>query len=147
MGSGCYYTQWTMKRTIGNITEEMKQPSKPYENLSQHAVRHTEVNALKAMVPKLDPTTKDPHGSEEVGDGYTLLHARDENKKQIDSPAGAVIRAYMQCETGLALGNWVPQVHQWAQLHLPTLQIARSAWKEKLKPLNKVWMSWNVKVC
>ena len=39
-----------------------------------------------------------------------------------------------------------PHVVRWAHLRLPNGQIARSAWKESLKPLTKLRMSRNVKV-
>jgi hypothetical protein len=55
VGPGGYYTQWTMERTIGNLGEEIKQPSNPYANLSQHGIHHSQVNALKAMIPALEP--------------------------------------------------------------------------------------------
>ena len=42
--------------------------------------------------------------------------------------------------------RWSPEVVRWAQLRLPNGQVARSAWKEKLKPLEKVRMARNVKV-
>jgi hypothetical protein len=146
LGPGCYYTQWTMERTIGNITEEIKQPSKPYANLAQRAVRRNQVNALKAMIPALDPQENEPRGSEEVADGYTLLRARDENMQKIGGPNGAAIRHYMQQELEDVRDNWTPRVRRWARLRLPTGQIARSAWKEKAKPLEKVRISRNVKV-
>ncbi|KAI1795269.1 hypothetical protein LXA43DRAFT_874110, partial [Ganoderma leucocontextum] len=37
------------------------------------------------------------------------------------------------------------KVRKWARLRLPNSQIARSAWKETLKPLDKLRMSRNVK--
>jgi hypothetical protein len=50
-----YYTQWTMERTIGNLREEIRQPSNPYANLSQCGIRRSQVNALKAIMPDPDP--------------------------------------------------------------------------------------------
>jgi hypothetical protein len=91
MGPGCYCTQWKMEWMISNITEEIKQPSKPYMNLTQQAICCTQVNALKAMIPELNPQMKDPCGSEDIGDGYLLLHARDDHIRKIDGPAGEVI--------------------------------------------------------
>jgi len=32
------YAQWTMERTIGNLGQEIQQPSKPYENLAKEGV-------------------------------------------------------------------------------------------------------------
>ncbi|KAG2335234.1 hypothetical protein BDR05DRAFT_858792, partial [Suillus weaverae] len=48
------YSQWTMERTIGNLGQEIRQPSNPYVNLSREGVRRCQVNALKAMVPNLE---------------------------------------------------------------------------------------------
>ena len=62
-------------------------------------------------------------------------------------PTSAVaVRQYMQQATGEDATHWVPQVSHWARLRLPTGQIARSTWKEKLKPVEKVRMSCNIRV-
>ena len=34
IGPGICYSQWTMERSIGNLTEEIRQDSTPYTNLS-----------------------------------------------------------------------------------------------------------------
>ena len=83
LGPPCYYTQWITERTIGNLTEEMKQPSLPFANLAQHGLRCVQVNALKAMIPSLEKETKQPKWSEDVGDGYVLLHASDETTRTL----------------------------------------------------------------
>ena len=57
VGPGSYYTQWTMERTIGNLGEEIKQPSNPYANLSQRGICRSQVNALKTMIPDLEPNS------------------------------------------------------------------------------------------
>ncbi|KAI6020383.1 hypothetical protein BKA83DRAFT_4026600, partial [Pisolithus microcarpus] len=49
------YSQWTMERTIGNLGQEIRQPSNPYTDLSREGVWCCQVNALKAMVPTLCP--------------------------------------------------------------------------------------------
>ena len=41
---------------------------------------------------------------------------------------------------------WCPKVTRWARLRLPNGQVARSHWKECLKPLGKVRTARNVKV-
>ena len=43
-----------MERTIGNLGEEIRQPSNPFANLSQRGLRRSQVNALKAMIPDLE---------------------------------------------------------------------------------------------
>ena len=149
VGPLVYYTQWTMERTIGNLGEEIKQPSKPYANLSQRGVRRSRVNALKAMIPDLQPVeNKIPRGGRDLGGGYVLLRARDETVTIIDGAEGNAIRAYLENTTGrLAEPNSAVQISRWARLRLPNGQIARSAWKEKAKALEKVRMARNVKVC
>ena len=46
-----------MERTIGNLGQEIKQPSNPYANLSQRGLIRAQVNALKAIIPALDTTS------------------------------------------------------------------------------------------
>ena len=41
----------------------------------------------------------------------------------------------------------INSIIRWARIRLPNGQIAWSQWKESLKPLDKVQMSRNVKVC
>jgi hypothetical protein len=135
-----------MERTIGNLGEEIKQPSNPYANLSQRGVRRCQVNAMKAMFPALDTTDteaqKSPRGSKDLGDGYVLLRARDEWLHKIDGDAAAAIRKFLKAQD--ATGELT--LKRWARLRLPNGQIARSAWKEKQKPLKNVRMARNVKV-
>ena len=57
VGPGGYYTQWMMERTIGNLGKEIKQPSNPFANLSQCGIHRSQVNALKAMIPDLEPNS------------------------------------------------------------------------------------------
>jgi hypothetical protein len=74
-------SQWTLECTIGNLGEEIKQHSNPFANLSQCSIRHARVNALKAMIPDLEQTkaAEDlPHRAMDLGDGYVLLHAQEE---------------------------------------------------------------------
>ncbi|KAG2046957.1 hypothetical protein BDR06DRAFT_866953, partial [Suillus hirtellus] len=47
-------SQWTMERSIGNLVEEIQQPSNPYANLGQRAIRRAQINALKPIMPSLD---------------------------------------------------------------------------------------------
>jgi hypothetical protein len=42
-----------MERTIGNLGEEIKQPSQPFANLSERGLRRCQVNALKSVLPHL----------------------------------------------------------------------------------------------
>ena len=98
------------------------------------------------MIPQLDKEPKNPHGSEDIGDGYVLLRAKDERMRTLQGPVAAVVREYMREQTGEDVTNWNPRVCRWARLRIPTGQIARSAWKEKMKPLEKVRISRNIRV-
>ena len=135
LGPQVYYTQWTMERSIGNLGEEIKQPSNPYKNLLHHAVRRCQMNALKAMIPDLEPS-KDrlPRGAKPLGDGYCLLRAKDGSKQLILDELAQAIQAYYEvaAREEFEEGNDT-QVIQWARLSLPNGQIARSTWKEKLR--------------
>jgi hypothetical protein len=148
VGPQVYYTQWTMERTIGNLGEEIKQPSNPFANLSQRGLRRSQVNALKAIIPDLEPDSNElPRGSRDLGNGFILLRARDITAREIDGRAGEAIRKYYQEQAPDEFdpNSW-PHIIRWARLRLPNGQIARSAWKEKLKPMELVRMARNVKV-
>jgi hypothetical protein len=63
-----------MEHSISNLGEEIKQPSKPFANLSQRDILCLQVNTLKAMIPDLEPTvTKLPQGAKELGGDFILL--------------------------------------------------------------------------
>lgn len=148
LGPYAYFTQWTMERTIGNLGEEIKQPSNPYANLSQRGVLRSQINALKSMFPDLEPdATHRPRGSIDLGDGYVLLRARQRNAKTIDGAEGDAVREYLE-EQGLCDfdDDEYPNIIKWARLMLPTKQIARTFWRESLKALEDTRMSRNVKV-
>jgi hypothetical protein len=44
-----------MERTIGNLSEEIKQHLNLFSNLAQQGIRRCQVNALKSMIPDLEP--------------------------------------------------------------------------------------------
>ncbi|KLO10906.1 hypothetical protein SCHPADRAFT_916213 [Schizopora paradoxa] len=136
-------SQWPMERTIGNLGAEIKQPSNPYKNLSERGVLRAQVNALKILFPALDKPEKTlPRGAVDIGDGYELRRAMDTcDRAVLGKEKDAVVRFLQQ--NGVDLG--APKLTKWARLRLPNGQIARSAWKETLKPLEKVRMSRNVK--
>ncbi|EMD38711.1 hypothetical protein CERSUDRAFT_48348 [Gelatoporia subvermispora B] len=147
VGPPAYYTQWTMERTIGNLGEEIKQPSKPYANLSERAVRRAQTGALKAAVPSFaSVTSRWPRGSLELDQGYALLRARDRSQYMLAArEADALLKYYQDHNEPILTSTWSPNTHRWARVALPTGQIARSAWKENLKPLEKLRTSRNVK--
>jgi hypothetical protein len=149
VGPGVYYTQWTMERTIGNLGEEIKQPSNPFANLSQQGVRRSQVNALKAMIPDLEQdANKLPRGAIDLENGYILLRARDETAHELSGNKEMAIRTYFQTVEGgreLEVDTHL-RITRWSRLRLPNGQIARSAWKENLKTTKHVQIARQVAV-
>jgi len=149
LGPASYHLQWTLERVIGALGSEIKQPSKPYANLSQRAVRWCQVNALRAMAPELQSETRLPYGAMDLGDGYILLRARDNSPQEISGPQNAAIISYAvehsQADTASARPASMRLI-RWACLRLPNGQIAQSAWKENAKTLKHIRMARNVKV-
>jgi hypothetical protein len=147
LGPGIYYTQWAMERTIGNLGEEIKQPSQPFANLSERGLRRSQTNALKVMLPHLDEEHGPPRVSINLGQGYILLGARDKYAHcACDKDASAICSYFTRHFQGMLDPEWKPRFFRWARLHLPNGQIVRSLWKEKNKPLDKVRISRNVMV-
>jgi hypothetical protein len=140
-------SQWTMERTIGNLGREIRQPSNPHANLSQRGLLRCQINAIKAMVPDLQPATaKLPRGAKDLGGGYILLRARDRTHRPMRHCETTVLRTYLE-RAGVSLDStFSPSIVRWARLRLPNGQVARSSWKEQLKPLQKLRMARNVKV-
>ena len=141
-------SQWTMERTIGNLTQELRQPSNPFANLSQRALLRCQVNALKNIIPDLEEPTGLPRNAIDLGDGYILLRRRDTTARPLLNIEELALISYLQ-----ALPDFsdiiLPSpfcVIRWARLRLPTGQIARSLWVEKSKTLQKLRMARNVKV-
>ncbi|KAI0054683.1 hypothetical protein BV25DRAFT_1816712 [Artomyces pyxidatus] len=146
-------SQWVMERTIGDLGQEVRQPSNFVANLSQRGLRRAEVNALKAMIPDLEPdTSRLPRGSVSLGAEYVLLRAMDTCARAVRRSEAEAIRTYLDERHGQFpsqhTNGWIrnPVVTRWARLRLPNGQVARSAWKELCKPLGNVRMSRNVKV-
>lgn len=78
VGPGIIYSQWGIEHTIGNLGEEIKQHSDPFSNLAQCGLHQCQVNALKALIPDLEPLKKPlPCGALNLGDEYALLQAMD----------------------------------------------------------------------
>lgn len=143
-------SQWTMERTIGNLGEEIRQPSNPFANLSQRGLLRCQVNSLIAMIPDLKPSSKSnlPRGALDLGGGYVLLRAQDRYNRHMKETEAAAFKEYLQHQHSLVLReDWLPgKITRWARLLLPNGQISRSQWKEGLKPINKIRTARNVKV-
>ncbi|KAH9855151.1 hypothetical protein C2E23DRAFT_883119 [Lenzites betulinus] len=131
LGPGSLYTQWTLENYIGNITREIKQHSTPYANVSKRALRRSQVNALKAMIPALDNIPPLPRGSQDLGGGFTLLHALDTSLHRVTLAEADAILSFL-VRIGHPHPDWTPLVRRWARLKLPNGQIKRTAWKECL---------------
>lgn len=128
-----------MERTIGNLGEEIRQPSNPYANLSQRGLLRCQVNALTAMIPDLGPPSPSlPRGAIDLGQGYVLLRAQDRYNRDMHPEEAAALLHYLDGE-GSSLNrdsDWCPKVARWARLRLPNGQVARSRWKEIKNPSN-----------
>ncbi|KAM5540305.1 hypothetical protein V8D89_006124 [Ganoderma adspersum] len=147
VGPGAYHTQWTMENAIGNFGREIKLHSDPYTNLSECGVRWAQVNALKAMLPDIDPDVRPlPRGAYDVGSGYILLQAMENTAHPIKACEGVALRKYLKDAGEVLPDEWVPGVARWACLRLPNGQVARSHWKESLKPLSQLRIARNVKI-
>ncbi|KAF9456105.1 hypothetical protein BDZ94DRAFT_1351950 [Collybia nuda] len=143
-GPGIISSQWTMECTIGNLVEEICQPSNPYMNLSRQGLLQAQLNALKSLIPDLEPPEQPiPQTGIDLGGGYALPCAREKTPQNLQPCEADAIHKFMQEQYG---GGECEAVARWACLQLPTGQIARSAWKEKEKHFTKVQMSQNVKV-
>ncbi|TFY51304.1 hypothetical protein EVG20_g11063 [Dentipellis fragilis] len=140
-------TQWPMEHLIGDLGQEIRQPSNPFANLSQRGLLHAQVNALKSMIPELeqDPS-KLPRGSLDLGDGFVLLRAMDTMARPVSPSQLPALQHYLQSIGFQTTQNYIPAVVRWARLRLPNGQVARSAWKESLKPLSRLRIARNVKI-
>jgi len=116
VGPGAYSTQFTMERTIGDLGQEIWQPSNPFANLAQHALRHSQVNALKSIYLNLDPKAGFhlPKSATNLGNGYIMLWPRDRYPVQIPEPAADVL-------------SWavnLSKIRRWGRVQLSNGQIA-----------------------
>ena len=135
------YAQWMMERTIGNLGQQIRQPSKPFANLAREGVRRCQVNALISLIPELDDSPQVlPRGAVDLGGGYVLCRKR---AKHPIFPGPELSQAIQ-----LLLGGdqAVPRIIKWARLRLPNGQVARSLWKESDHLDRQLRISRNVKV-
>jgi hypothetical protein len=99
-----------MERTIGNLGEEIKQPSQPFANLSEHGLRRSQTNALKVMLPHLDEECGLPRVSINLGHGYILLGARDKYPQHVcDKDASAICSYFTRHFPGMLDPEWKPR--------------------------------------
>ncbi|KAI0085957.1 hypothetical protein BDY19DRAFT_895703 [Irpex rosettiformis] len=150
VGPPTIYSQWTMERVIGDLGSEIRQPSNPFSNLSQRALRRCQLNAIKHMVPTLGDdtaTTQLPRGACNLGHGYALLRAVDDKEREVRPCEAVALQLFFRNRDSVS-ADWLvnPRVKKWARVLLPNGTKARSRWKEALKPLTKVRMARMIKV-
>ncbi len=67
-----------MERTIGNLGEEICQPSNPFSNLSQCGLLRCQVNALTVMISDFRPPKAIlSRGALDLSGGYILFRIQD----------------------------------------------------------------------
>ncbi|KAH7903124.1 hypothetical protein BJ138DRAFT_1138786 [Hygrophoropsis aurantiaca] len=119
-------SQWTMERTIGNLGQEIRSHSQPYANLSQRGVRRCQINALKILIPLLEPPEDIlPRGSIDLGQGYVLLRRKERSSHHMRDCENTALLDFLNAPPRV-----LPPITRWARLRLPNGQIARSLWKE-----------------
>jgi hypothetical protein len=125
------YSQWAMERTIGNLTEEIRQDSNPYMNLSMQAVRRARCNALQMLLPALDRDNRAPSvakGSRSLGNGYWLKPAYERTPRRAADDEEGPIASFIAARGGL----WTKRfIQRWARARLPSGDVVRGLWKEK----------------
>lgn len=129
--------QFPIERTIGDLGAELRQPSNPFANLAQRALRRAQVNGLKAMVPDLapeKPIVSATMPSQDLGNGYYLLHPRDTRVHAVTGAEADAIRTFF-ARVGVpeVENGWIDptNITRWARLRLPNGHVARTAWREK----------------
>ncbi|KAI1783778.1 hypothetical protein LXA43DRAFT_976981 [Ganoderma leucocontextum] len=136
IGSLICTSQFTMEHIIGDLGGEIRQPSNPYANLSERALRRARVNALTAMLLDLEGNaTLSKVPRVDLGDGFSLLHPREDRPRQglVGMVRAREVWVEMMCS----------RVQRWARCRLPNSQVCRSAWKEVHNGMTRI--SRNVK--
>lgn len=148
-------SQWTMERTIGNLVGEIHQPSNPYANLTQCAIRRAQHNALMVMIPTLDPDYGKPlypRWSKDLGNGYALLKLQERSCHVTTFAEGIIIKAFLDAHFPYSPEYIFFDLHQrfrvcrWARLRLPNGQTCRSVFSLRETRQN-VRRAHNVKAC
>jgi hypothetical protein len=126
-----------MERAIGELGKGIRQPSNPYGNLCQLALRRAQANVLKAVCPELDSDIPHlPRYAQELGAGYVLLRPREKLASEFTEAELEVIKLVCDKE----------QRQKWGRLQLPNGQVARSLFSETRLVSEDTRISRNVKV-
>ena len=129
IGPHSYYAQWTMERSIGDLGQEIKQPSNPFANLAQRAVLRGQINSLQAACSSLRTQPLEyvpPRAAENLGGGFYLLRALDKFKKIGGKEGIALAEYWSKTHPTEYADEGVPTITRWARVRLPNGQIARS---------------------
>lgn len=113
VGPGIVYSQWTIERSIGSFGEEIRQHSNPFANLAQRGVYRAQINALKAMIPDIEPIEKPlPMYSKDLGHGYVLLPAMDTAERDVrECEERAICFFLSKAENGTTINlSWKPRI-------------------------------------
>lgn len=134
-------SQWTMECTIGNLGLQIQQPSDQFSNLAQQGIQRCQFNALKAMLPQLNPLNDSiPRGTTDLGNSYIILPKHNCYATKISVAEGHTFSTY------LGQDSTIPKVYHWGWLQLPNGQVAHSEFTELEQPPEEVRMACNVKV-
>lgn len=97
-----------MKRIIGDLGSQIRQPSNPFANLAQRAVRRCQVNAVKHMLPELNRKyPRQPPGAKDLGQDYVLLRYADKSSYTPSIREQAVLQEFAH-EAGVdASDGWL----------------------------------------
>jgi hypothetical protein len=138
VGPGAYSSQFTMERAIGDLGQEIRQPSNPFGNLCAITVRRSQQNALKALYPELDRTITPniPKYANNLGNGFVLLRPRERYFSTIPDEAGDIL----QNQLGIS------RVRRWGRVRLRNGQVARSLWSESKRFGMRIRNTRNIKV-
>lgn len=138
VGPGAYSSQFTMERTIGDLRQEIQQPSNPFGNLCAITVCQSQKNALKALYPELDQTNKPniPKFAHDLGDGFVLLCPRECYFSTIPDEGGDILQDHLG----------ISHVRHWGRVRLRNGQVAWSLWSESKRFGMQIRNTRNVKV-
>ncbi|KAH9915964.1 uncharacterized protein BXZ73DRAFT_92551 [Epithele typhae] len=139
-----------MECTIGDLGQQIRQPAKPFENLAEQSLRRTQINAVRSIIPSLKRQKVSNVPRKDLGDGYVLMHPREQRYRQAEDNEDILILRYIEDRLGStsqAREDWLVRqqasIQQWARCELPNRQVARSVWKEIANGMSR--MARNVK--
>ena len=111
-----------MEQTIGDLGSNIRQPSNIYGNLTQIAVWHSQLNALKNACPELDPDNVPSllQHSQDCGDGFIFFWPCNQYRTKLKGEVLAII----QDEFDTSRLRW------WGRLRMLNGQVAQSVFSE-----------------